>query len=324
MTESDLVGGRVEKTLAACLRIQAGCKACRQKSRNIKVNKSHSAYCFGVSVQRQQGEALRVGLTFMRRYVREAGNRLEPTICEVVADEATQIALFDVGAAADADGGGAASGGESSSSTSAALTPAAASAIERTRSDLAAAAPNSSGHGRAVALVFNHPKIPLPVRQWRELFEAQSEQDRADVSNAMTEVCQDDDDEFVGEDGIVDHQAKGFAVAIASERPLCHQVPGSYMGESVTFTFHRHVGMAWAQWTGLTITIVYWPGGSPSAAERDGSTVYQFKCKSKSRIDVEDAIGEVDPANQPFCIGTPPAIVFLVSCDLTPQNKMCS
>ena len=144
--------------------------------------------------------------------------------------ELTEI-IKNLSSLANADGGGAACGGESSSSTSAAATTAAAaSAIERTRSDLAAAAPNSSGHGRAVALVFNHPKIPpLPVRQRRELFEAQPEQDRADVSNAMTEAPKDDDDEFVGEGRIADHQAKGFAVAIASERPLFQQISGSYM-----------------------------------------------------------------------------------------------
>ena len=74
MTESDLIGGRVQKTLSECIRIQAGCKACRQRSRGAKVNKPHSTFCFGCSDYRHEGGSaavLSIGIVFSRRYVRD-------------------------------------------------------------------------------------------------------------------------------------------------------------------------------------------------------------------------------------------------------------
>ena len=74
MTESDLIGGRVQKTLSECIRIQAGCKACRQRSRGAKVNKPHSTFCFRCSDYRHEGGsagALSIGIVFSRRYVRD-------------------------------------------------------------------------------------------------------------------------------------------------------------------------------------------------------------------------------------------------------------
>ena len=74
MTESDFVGGRVQKTLSECIRIQVGCKACRQRSRGAKVIKPHSTFCFGCSEYRHEGgsaAALSIGIVFSRRYVRD-------------------------------------------------------------------------------------------------------------------------------------------------------------------------------------------------------------------------------------------------------------
>ena len=323
MVESDLVGGRVGKTLAECLKIMAGCKACRQKSRGIKVNKSHTAFCFGVSTQRAQGTALAVGLVFTRRYVREAASRLTPTECEVIANTEQAIVEVDDDAGASASASVpttaiASTGGSAASSTAAedsSVAGSAAGAISRMTEEHHRAAEDAQRRGRIPSVLFHHPRIPMPVGDWRELF-SRSEEMEAESAEATTEAIKEYE-EFVGEDGTVDHIAHGIAIAVESERAFCFTYDGAHMGKNVTFTFHRHVGMAWASWHELIFTMVHWPGAHAPVAESMGASVYRVSCRSRTRIDVEAAFEAMGPDEQPFMLGTPMVQVFLDNLVMT-------